>query len=166
VNPGATRLRREGAQVKIVFVGDEHHRYFQEQQVACLKKRKADLETYFWSTEGMDFFSKFDALAQDSRLFLIGSRHGAIPAVHWTARNPDKVGRLVLLHPSLHLSLAGLEPPDPHFVPTMVVCQTKVTSPNYDDIAAIAGRMFHDYSVHLTSEPSEMTSTLSLLALQ
>lgn len=151
--------------MKIVFVGDEHHRYFQEQQVACLQKRTPHLEVYFWSTQGMDFFSKLNSFAEKERLFLIGSRHGAIPVAHWTARNPDKAGRLVLLHPSLHLSLAGLEPPEPHFVPTMVVCQTKVTSPNYEEIGVVAGKMFHDYSMHLTSEPSEMTSTLSLLAL-
>jgi hypothetical protein len=152
--------------VSIVFVGDEPHRYFQDQQVATLKKRKPDLEVYFWSTQGMDFFSKLDALAEKGRLFLIGSRHGAIATVHWTARNPSKASRLVLLHPSLHLGVAGLEPPEPHFVPTMVVCHTKITSPGYDDINSVAGKFFHDYSMHLTPEPSEMTSTLSLLALE
>ena len=151
--------------MNIVFVGDEHHRYFQEQQIATLKSRKPDLEVYFWSTQGLDFFSKLDALYKDTPLYFIASRHGAIPVVHWTARNPGKASRLVLLHPSLHLSVAGLEPPEPHFVPTMVVCQTKVTSPNYEDISGLAGKLFHDYSVHLTPEPSEMTSTLSLLAL-
>ena len=42
---------------------------------------------------------------------------------------------------------------------------SKVTSPNYEDISGLAGKLFHDYSVHLTPEPSEMTYTLSLLAL-
>lgn len=152
--------------MSIVFVGDEHHRYFQDQQIATLKNRKPDIEVYFWSTVGLDFFSKLDELARDNRPYFIASRHGAIPVVHWTARNPEKAARLVLLHPSLHLSVSGLEPPQPHFVPTMLVCQTKVTSPHYEELAALAGKMFHDYSVHLTSEPSEMTSTLSLLALE
>lgn len=152
--------------VSIIFVGDEHHRYFQDSQVETLKQRKPDLDIYFWSTVGLDFFSRLDSASQRGPLYLIGSRHGSIPVVHWAARNPNKTRRIVLLHPSLHLSAAGLEPPEPHFVPTMVVCHTKITSPSYDDIANVAGKLFHDYSIHLTSEPSELTSTLNLLALE
>lgn len=151
--------------MSLVFVGDEHHRYFQEQQIATLKERRPDLKTYFWSTEGLDFFSRLNELAGTERPFLIGSRHGAIPVVHWAARNPGKARRLVLLHPSLHLGVAGLEPPEPHFVPTMVVCHTRISSPGYDELSVLAGKMFHEYSVHLTPEPSELHSTLSLLAL-
>ena len=163
--PGKIIRCQKWNRVSIVFVGDEHHRYFQEQQLATLKERKPDIEVYFWSTQGLDFFSKLDQLAEKEKPYFIGSRHGAIPVVHWTARNPGKARRLVLLHPSLHLGVAGLEPPEPHFVPTMVGCQSKITSPGYEEIAALAGKMFHDYSVHLTPEPSALKSTLSLLAL-
>ena len=149
----------------IVFIGDEHHRYFQEKQVETLQARVEELAVLFWDTQGFRVFQKLDELSQKGPLTLIGSRHGAIPTVHWTARNPQKVARQFLLHPSLHLNLAGMEPPLPHFIPTMMVCHSKVLSPSADDLATMAGKFFHDYSIHLTSEPSELTSTLQLLSV-
>ena len=149
----------------IVFIGDEHHRYFQEHQVATLQSRVDDLKVLYWDTQGFQIFRQLDELAKQGSLTLLGSRHGAIAAVHWTARNPGKVSRQFLLHPSLHLNLAGMEPPVPHFIPTMMVCHTKVASPSHEDLATLTGKFFHDYSVHLTSEPAELTSTLQLLNL-
>lgn len=149
----------------LVFVGDTPHRYFQEKQVETLRKRASDLEVHFWSTEGFGIFSDLDRSAEEGRLFLIASRHGAIATVQWVARNPDKVERLVLLHPSLHLNLAGMDAPTPHFVPTTVICHSRVSNPGYEEIAQRAGSFFHDYSIHLTPEPMELTSTLSLLTL-
>lgn len=150
----------------VVFIGDEHHRYFQEKQAQTLLEREQNTQIRYWSTVGMSFFSELDALAEKDNLFLIGSRHGAIPAVHWTAQNPHRVARQILLHPSLHLNIPGLEAPAPHFVPTMVICHDKVANPNFEEITEQAGKLFHDYSVHLTSEPAELRSTLSLLNLR
>lgn len=155
----------ESQGMTIVYVGDDHHKYFQKLQVETLKKRVPDLEVLFWPTVGLETFEQLDQLKEKGRLFLIGSRHGAIPVVHWTARNPQWVSRQVLLHPSLHLNIPGLEAPVPHFVSTMVVCHSKVSSPDHEEISTLAGKLFHEYSVHLTSEPAELTSTLSLLAL-
>lgn len=149
----------------IVFLGDDHHRYFQEKQVATLKERVSDLQVIFWPTTGFEVFGQLDRLSEKEQLFLIGSRHGAIPAIHWTARNPTKVRRQVLLHPSLHLNMPGLEAPQPHFVSTMLICHNKVVSPSHEDISDVAGKFFHDYTFHITSEPAELTSSLSLLAL-
>lgn len=149
----------------IVFLGDDHHRYFQEAQRDALSERVDDLEVLFWSTEGLNIFYDLDRLAERDKLFLIGSRHGAIPAVHWTARNPQKVKKQVLLHPSLHLTMPGLEPPAPHFVSTTLVLNSKITNPSHEEVTTVAGKLFHDYSVHLTPEPAELTSTLKLLAL-
>lgn len=150
----------------IVFLGDEHHRYFQEKQAETLKARVEDLQVVYWSTEGFSVFRDLDlAAVKQPPLTLIGSRHGAIPAVHWTARNPGRVSKLFLLHPSLHLNLTGMDVPEPHFVPTIMICHSKVTSPNYEDLAVLAGKYFHNYTLHLTSEPVELTSTLQLLAV-
>lgn len=149
----------------ILFLGDEHHRYFQEKQVETLNERVEDLHVVYWSTEGFAVFRELDQAASEQPLTLIGSRHGAIPAVHWTARNPGRVARLILLHPSLHLNLAGMDVPEPHFAPTTVICHSKVTSPNYEDLAVLAGKYFLNYTLHLTPEPVELTSTLQLLAL-
>lgn len=147
-----------------VFLGDEHHRYFQEKQAETLAGRVEDLHVIYWSTEGFSVFRELDNLADKGPLVLIGSRHGAIAAVHWTARNPHRVNKLFLLHPSLHLNLAGMDLPEPHFVTTMMVCHSKVASPSYESLADLAGKFFHNYTLHLTSEPVELTSTLSLLS--
>lgn len=151
--------------MSIVFVGDDYHKYFQKKQVEVLLDRVPDLKVLYWPTVGLEIFEELDELSQDDTLFLIGSRHGAIPAAHWTARNPQKVTRQVLLHPSLHLNIPGMEAPLPHFIPTMVICHDKVSQPTHEEISTLAGKLFHEYNVHLTSEPAEMTSTLSLLAL-
>lgn len=149
-----------------IFVGDEHHRsFFQEAQVSTLSERVESLKALYWSTEGMQIFKEIDDLFTGEKLTLIASRHGAIPVVHWTARNQDKVKKQILLHPSLHLNLPGMEAPVPHFVSTMVVCHSKVVSPNHEEIATFAGKLFHEYSVHLTTEPAELTSTLKLLSV-
>jgi hypothetical protein len=149
----------------IVFLGDDHHRYFQEKQVETLASRLSELEVLYWSTAGLDVFTNLDRLSENGKLTLIASRHGAIPAVHWTARNREKVKRQILLHPSLHLNIPGLEAPSPHFISTMVICHSKVVSPSHEEISTLAGKLFHDYSVHLTTEPAELSSTLSLLSL-
>ena len=150
--------------MSVIFIGDDHHRYFQEKQVETLQERLPDLEVIYWSTVGLEIFRQLDQLtAAEKPLTLVGSRHGAIVSVQWTARNHDKVKRQVLLHPSLHLNAPGLEPPNPHFIPTMVICHTKVASPGFEEISSLAGKFFHEYSVHLTPESSELTSTLSLL---
>lgn len=150
----------------IVFVGDDHHRYFQEKQVETLEKRCENLEVLYWSTVGLQIFSRLDELALSENLLLIGSRHGAIPVVHWTARNPSKARKLVLLHPSLHLNIPGLESPVPHFVTTTLICHSRVSNPDGEELCSMAGKFFHDYSVHLTSEPAELNSSLSLLSLR
>lgn len=150
--------------MKIVFVGDEHHRYFQEKQVAAVEKRIPELEVLYWSTAGFEVFRQLDELSAQEKLFLVASRHGAIPTIHWTARNPEKVRKQVLLHPSLHLNMPGLEAPLPHFVPTILICHSKVTSPSSDDISEVAGNFFHDYSIHITSESEELAASLSLLS--
>lgn len=151
--------------MSVVFVGDDHHRYIQEKQVETLQKRLPDIQVLYWPTVGLEIFRQLDELASAEKLLLIGSRHGAIPTVQWTARNTDKVRRQVLLHPSLHLNLPGLEPPTPHFISTLIFCHTKVASPGFEEISSLAGKFFHEYSVHLTPEPAELTSTLSLLSL-
>ncbi len=149
----------------IVFIGDDHHRYFQEKQAETLSERSEDLQVLYWPTVGLEIFKQLDELAAEDKLLLIASRHGAIPVVHWTARNPSKVRKQILLHPSLHLNIPGLEAPESHFIPTMVFCHSKVASPSHEEIATLAGKLFHDYSVHLSTEPAELTSTLRLLAL-
>lgn len=151
--------------MSIVYIGDTHHRYFQEKHVETLQDRTQDLKVIFWSTEGFDVFRELDQLSADGPLHILGSRHGAIPAVHWTARHPEKVAKLFLLHPSLHLNLSGMDVPQPHFVSTMLICHSKVTSPSADDLSDLAGKFFHNYTLHLTSEPVELQSTLKLLAL-
>lgn len=151
--------------MQIVFIGDDHHSYFQEKQVEVLSKRAPDLKTIYWSTIGFQIFRELDELSAQEKLFIVASRHGAIPASHWTARNTEKVRRMVLLHPSLHLNMPGMEAPAPHFVPTMVLCHNKVDNPSLEDISDFSGKLFHDYSVHITSEPPELEASLSLLSL-
>lgn len=151
--------------MQVVFVGDDHHKYFQKKQVETLKSRVADLNVIYWPTVGLEIFEQLDTIAEEGRLFLIGSRHGAIPLVHWASKNPNKVIRQILLHPSLHLNIPGLESPTPHFISTMVICHNKVSTPTHEEISTLAGKFFHEYNVHLTSEPAELTSTLSLLTL-
>lgn len=150
---------------RVVFVGDEHHRYFQEKQSLVLTERRPDTEVIYWSTVGLETMTQLDVLGQHQPLILIASRHGAIPVLHWVARNPGKTRKLVLLHPSLHLNFPGLEAPDPHFISTTIICHSKASSPGYEEIAEMAGKFFHDYSLHLTSEPAELKSTLTLLTL-
>lgn len=147
-----------------IFLGDSDHRALQEHQVATLKDRQPSLQVEFWDPSDMSLFSRLEGLPEP-HLHLIGSRHGAVAAVHFTARHPRRVRRLVLLHPSLHLNLPYQPPPTPHFVPTLVICHSKEFVPSADLIAQRAGLLFHDYALHLTPEPPELRETLSLLAL-
>lgn len=149
----------------VLFLGDRDHQALQEKQVATLREREElTFEVEFWDTSDMSIFSRLDA-HPDPTLTLIGSRHGSVPATHWTARNPRRVRRLVLLHPSLHLNLPYQPLPTPHFVPTMVVCNSKEFIPSADQISMLAGKLFHDYALHITPEPMELKDTLSLISL-
>jgi hypothetical protein len=148
----------------VLFLGDLEHRALQEQQVATLLARPLELSTEYWAPGDLSIFARLDALPERP-LLLLASRHGAVPAVHWTARNPSRVRRLVLLHPSLHLNLPYQGAPAPHFVPTLVVCNSKEFIPSADQLAALAGKLFHDYALHITPERPELVDTLSLLAL-
>lgn len=148
----------------ILFLGDTDHKVLQEKQVAALATRELEVVVEYWNSSDMSIFSRLDALPPE-RLTLIASRHGAVPATHWTARNPNRVRRLVLLHPSLHLNLPYQPPPTPHFVPTMVVCNSKEFLPSADQLGSLAGKLFHEYVLHITPEPADLKDTLSLLAL-
>lgn len=150
--------------MRFFFLGDQDHQPLQEKQVATLIERELDPTVEYWNTSDMAIFARLDALPQGP-LTLIASRHGAVPATHWTARNPSRVRRMVLLHPSLHLNLPYQPSPMPHFVPTMVVCNSKEFIPSADQIGALAGKLFHDYALHITSEPAELKDTLNLLSL-
>lgn len=150
--------------MSLVFLGDADHRPLQEKQVEVLAARDLELLVEYWNTSDMAIFSRLDAHAEP-RLTLIASRHGAVPATHWTARNPSRVRRLILLHPSLHLNLPYQPPPVPHFVPTLVIANSKEFIPPADQVAALAGKLFHDYALHITPEPPELKDTLSLLSL-
>jgi hypothetical protein len=156
-------MAKERHAMKLLFLGDQDHQTLQEKQVAALSGRDLDLMVEFWSTSDMGIFARLDALPPE-RLTLIASRHGAVPAVHWTARNPSRVRRLVLLHPSLHLNLPYQPAPTPHFVPTLVIANSKEFIPSADQIAALAGKLFHDYALHITAEPAELKDTLTLLS--
>jgi pimeloyl-ACP methyl ester carboxylesterase len=146
-----------------LYLGDQDHKALQEKQVTTLQGRELELAVEYWDTSDMSIFARLDALPE--RVTLIASRHGAIPATHWTARNPGRVRRLVLLHPSLHLNLPYQPAPNPHFVPTLVVCNSKEFIPSADQIGALAGKLFHDYALHITPEPTDLVATLSLLSL-
>lgn len=150
--------------MKVLFLGDREHQALQEKQVASLLAREIELSAEYWDTSDMTIFARLDG-QPEPRLTLVASRHGAVPAVHWTARNPGRVRRLVLLHPSLHLNLPYQPSPPPHFVPTLVICNSKEFIPSADQLGALAGKLFHDYALHITPELPELADTLSLLAI-
>ena len=150
--------------MSLIYLGDSDHRPLQEKQVEVLSARELELQVEYWNPSDMSIFARLDA-HPEPRVTLIASRHGAIPATHWTARNPNRVRRLILLHPSLHLNLPYQPPPLPHFVPTMVVANSKEFIPPADQVAALAGKLFHDYALHITPEPPELKDTLNLLSL-
>lgn len=151
----------------IFFLGDTEHQTLQEKQVATLQKRELELLVDYWDTSDLSVFTRLEAAAEKAGapITLLASRHGAIPATHWTARNPQRVRRLLLLHPSLHLTLPYQQLPAPHFVPTMVVCNSKEFIPSSAQLSVLAGKLFHDYALHITAEPLELTDTLSLIHL-
>lgn len=151
--------------MNIVYLGDEPSRAIQEQQLEVLSERDLQVAPLFWNTADLAVFEQLDQQADGNPLLLIGSRLGAIPAIHWTARNPHSVRRLVLLHPALHLNLPGEDAPKPHFVPTMIVHHSKEGNPRFEEVPPLAGAMFCDYALHLTPEPPSLRSTLSLMAL-
>lgn len=147
-----------------LFIGDRDHQPLQEKQVATLCARALEVTVEYWPVGDTSIFARLDSLPEDP-LTLLASRHGAVPAVHWVARNPRRVRRLVLLHPSLHLNLPYQPAPLPHFVPTLVICNSKEFIPSTDQIADLAGKLFHEYALHVTAEPAELKDTLVLLAL-
>ena len=150
--------------MSILYLGDEHHRPIQDKHVEVLKNRELDMQVDFWKVGDLSIFHQLDALPAEP-ITMIGARLGAVPAVAWTARNPSRVRRLILLHPSLHLNLPYQPAPVPHFVPTLVLCHNKEWDPSAEQIADYAGKLFHEYVIHLTSEPPELRDTLTLLAL-
>ncbi len=150
--------------MKIVYLGDEQFRPIQEEHLEVLRERKLEVEAHFWAPSELSIFEKMDQLAEEP-LVLMGSRLGAIPAIHWTARNPSRVRRLILLHPALHLNLPGQPAPKAHFVPTLIIHHSKEGEPTFEQLPPLAGAMFCDYALHLTPEPPALNSTLSLMVL-
>ncbi len=149
--------------MNLVFLTDNEHQSLQAQQLLALQERGLQPSMLNWTVGDMGIFKELDAL--EAPLLLIASRHGAVPAASWTSRNPTKVRRLVLLHPSLHLGLPYQPVPQPHFVPTIVVVNSKEFYPSADQITAVVSKFFHDYALHITSEPAELKDTLSLLSI-
>lgn len=150
--------------MKLLFLGDQDHQHLQEKQAAILAQRGLEPVVEYWSTSDMGIFARLDAAAAEDPLTLVASRHGAVPATHWAARNPSRVRRLILLHPSLHLNLPYQPAPVAHFVPTLVVCNSKEFIPSADQVGELAGKLFHDYALHITPEPAELKDTLTLLS--
>lgn len=148
--------------MNLIFLGDNEHAKLQAQQIQSLRQRELEPTVLSWSVGDMGVFNRLDEL--DPPVTLIASRHGSVPATSWTSRNPTRVRRLVLLHPSLHLGLPYQPVPAPHFVPTLVVVNSKEFHPSAEQIASVAGKLFHDYALHITSEPAELQDTLTLLA--
>lgn len=148
--------------MNLVFLTDNEHQSLQAQQLKALQERGLEPTVLNWKVGDMEFFRDLEALP--APFILIASRHGSVPATSWTSRNPTRVRRLILLHPSLHLGLPYQPVPQPHFVPTMVVVNSKEFYPSADQITAVAGKFFHDYAIHVTSEPAELKDTLSLLS--
>lgn len=151
----------------IIFLGDIEHRSLQEKQVATLESRELTLACVeYWDSNDTTIFSRLETLVAEhgGALTLVASRHGSVPATHWTSRNPRWVRRLVLLHPSLHLNLPYQPLPSPHFVPTLVVCNSKEFIPSSQQLSTLSGKLFCDYSLHITPEPSELEDTLRLLS--
>lgn len=148
--------------MNLVFLGDNEHQSLHSQQVATLEQRGLEPAVLSWGLSDLSIFQELQQ--QPSPVTLLASRHGSVPATIWTSRNPGRVRRLVLLHPSLHLGLPQQALPAPHFVPTLVVVNSKEFHPAADQIAILAGKFFHDYALHITSESAELKDTLSLLA--
>lgn len=148
--------------MNLCFLADNEHQTLQAQQIQALHERQLEPTVITWTVGDMEVFRELDALSAPT--VLIASRHGAVPATSWTSRNPASVRRLILLHPSLHLGLPYQPIPAPHFVPTLVVVNSKEFYPSADHISAVAGKLFHDYALHITSEPPALTDTLSLLS--
>lgn len=151
--------------MNILYLGDEQFRPIQEQHIETLSRRGLEPTVHFWSPSDLRIFETLDKHPNDDPLIIVGSRLGAIPAVHWTARNPNRVRRQILLHPSLHLNMPGQVAPQPHFVPTLIIHHSKEGQPNLEEVTPLAAKMFHDYALHLTPEPAELKSTLSLISL-
>lgn len=150
--------------MNILYLGDQQFRSIQEEQVKTLQERGFEPVVHYWAPSDLSIFETLEQHELEAPLVVVGSRLGAIPAVHWTARNPNRVRRQVLLHPSLHLNFPGQVAPKPHFVPTLIVHHSKEGQPTFGEITPLAGAMFHDYALHLTPEPANMSSTLSLMA--
>ncbi len=148
--------------LNLIFVGDNEHAKLQARQVQSLRQRELEPTVMTWTVGDMSIFDRLEDL--EAPVTLVASRHGSVPATSWTSRNPTRVRRLVLLHPSLHLGLPYQPVPAPHFVPTLVVVNSKEFHPSADQIASFAGKLFHDYALHITSEPAELQDTLTLLA--
>ncbi len=146
------------------YIGDDINWRLQAKHLDTLKERNLSLGSETWTPGDPDILERLDQLPSGP-LTLIASRLGAIPAAHWTAENPSKVRRLILLHPSLHLNFPYQGPPKIHFIPTLLVCHQRETQPSYEEIVTLAGKLFADYSLHLTTEPAELADTLTLLTL-
>lgn len=151
--------------MKTYFLGDDDHRSIQESQLETLQQRGLDLGFSYWDGNPEQAFKNLEEFAPQEPILLIASRLGALPAIHWTAENPSRIRRLILLQPALHLNLAGLNMPKPHFVPTLIVCHSRESNPNPAHMMTLAGKMFLSYSAEYTPEPPTLESTLSLLAL-
>ena len=151
--------------MKTFFLGDEDHRSIQEPQLETLQERDLELGFSYWNGDPELAYSQLQEFASDGPIHLIASRLGALPAIHWTAHRPQRVRRLILLQPALHLNLAGQPMPKPHFVPTLIICHTRESNPSPAHMMSLAGKMFLSYSAQYTPEPSELESTLKLLAL-
>ncbi len=137
----------------------------QERQYGVLTDRGLSIARSTWQTGDPAILEELTERSADAPLTLIASRLGAVPAIAWTAQNPNRTRRLILLHPSLHLSIPEFGSTSPHFVPTLVVHQSKLPEPSLEVMSSLARALFHDHSLHSTAEPDHLPATLALLSL-
>lgn len=149
----------------LLFLGDDRFTALQDRQYGILSDRGLSAVRSTWQTGDPAILETLTEQSAEIPLTIVASRLGAVPAVAWTAQNPNRTRRLILLHPSLHLSIPEFGPAAPHFVPTLVIHQSKLPEPSLEVMSSLARALFHDHSLHSTAEPDHLPATLALLNL-
>ncbi len=90
---------------------------------------------------------------------LIGSSLGGLMAVLYTARHPERVGKLVLLAPALLLPEFAQNPPAPIDVPTIIIHGRQDTLVPIATVKPLAEKTFRDLDYRIVDDDHRLHQT-------
>ena len=157
----------EKTKPRLLFLTESQHADLVPAQLFLLQQRQVPSIHLQWDGRGLSELSSWLKVLEENpgANTLLASFHAGVAALHLLNKVSSHFQKVILLHPSLHLNVTGRAAPEMSFVPTTILCSSKISQPSPDTISNFASNFFYDFTLLLSAEEPTFESSLSLLDL-